>query len=347
MGDGKGKKIIIWGTGAVLAMYHRFLMERFEVCAFISEAMNPEYLPEEVQLGAPLISAEQLKDYERDAIVTALREVDREAVEKAALSIGIGREELIPIEEFLISEKLAEEYEEASFSVQSMVLKEIATASDEEISDYDWMYRRVISYGIFCFKRNWFQEDSRIRWDKNGIQQVPEEFTEFCVFLSPLRLETALELGVFRGRSSYFMCAVLMRKNPGLSYLMADIEDRLDRFDGFFSLLPALKKRIPSTSEDFSGKQFDYVFIDADHSYDASIRDYENVGQFAGSLLAFHDVYGHEYDSENGGTVRTWKEVMERTKRKAHRVFSKYPDQWMGIGCVLTGGNDENRDHVS
>jgi len=54
-------------------------------------------------------------------------------------------------------------------------------------------------------------------------------------------------------------------------------------------------------------------------------------------LAGFHDVYAHEYDDENGGTVRMWQEVMQREQGNECRVFSKYPDRWMGIGCVRKG----------
>ena len=51
-------------------------------------------------------------------------------------------------------------------------------------------------------------------------------------------------------------------------------------------------------------------------------------------LQCFHDIYAHEYDRQNGGVVRTWQEVVQSTTDKKHKVFSKYPDQWMGIGVV-------------
>ena len=88
-------------------------------------------------------------------------------------------------------------------------------------------------------------------------------------------------------------------------------------------------------SDDYKGESYDFVFIDADHSYDAAMRDYLNVGQYAGKLTVFHDIYAHEYDECNGGTVRMWKEVCELNSGKEKKIFSIYPDQWMGIGCLV------------
>lgn len=169
------------------------------------------------------------------------------------------------------------------------------------------------------------------------MQQIPHEFTKLCLSLGQFRnIKSAIEVGVFKGLSSYFMCAVLSRRNPDLVYTQVDIEDRLENFEEFKSILPALRKQIPSTSDDYIGRNYDYVFIDADHSYDGSMKDYLNVGQYANRMVVFHDIYAHEYDEENGGTVRMWKEVKELEKQKGNRVneYTEYPNQWMGIGCV-------------
>lgn len=96
-----------------------------------------------------------------------------------------------------------------------------------------------------------------------------------------------------------------------------------------------MEKKIPSTSEDYKGESYDFVFIDADHSYDGAMQDYLNIGQYAKKLTVFHDIYAHEYDEYNGGTVRLWKEVCEANSGKERKIFSIYPDKWMGIGCLV------------
>ena len=167
------------------------------------------------------------------------------------------------------------------------------------------------------------------------MQQVPEEFTKYCIFLADLKVKDALDIGVYRGRSAYFICAVLMRNNPKLQYEMVDIDDKLDHFEEYSEVLPALHRGIPKTSAEYRGKAYDYVFIDAEHTYDAAIVDYENVGKYANVLMGFHDIYAHEYDSYNGGTVRLWNEVLKRESGNEYKTFSEYPNRWMGIGCIL------------
>ncbi|WP_024866212.1 DUF4422 domain-containing protein [Butyrivibrio sp. FCS014] len=115
-----------------------------------------------------------------------------------------------------------------------------------------------------------------------------------------------------------------------------------ERVENYFDYVAKaqLEKCIPSSSADYKGESYDFVFIDADHSYDGVMADYNNVGRNARVITAFHDVYAHEYDGENGGTVRAWNEVLAGTEDCGHKFFSKYPDKWMGIGVV-----DWNRDY--
>lgn len=222
---------------------------------------------------------------------------------------------------------------------QRQVIEKIIHATDEEIHDMQFLLDRIYEFGIVPMA--WLQEtDSSPIYTENGMIQVPGEFAGFCHFLLEQDIRTAMEVGVYRGRSSYFICAVLYRKCPELVYDMVDIEDYLDEFEEFQKVLPCLHKCIPNTSADFIGKQYDFVFIDADHSYDGSMQDYLNVGQYAKKIVCFHDIYAHEYDSLKGGTVRTWNEISAMTPNRPKIVFSQFPNRWMGIGVVLNVSND-------
>lgn len=196
------------------------------------------------------------------------------------------------------------------------------------------MRKIVGEYGIYPFRPEDMDGSGNVVGVRSGMIQRPDEFARYCVYLSDWKIDTAIEVGVYKGKSSYFMCALLARKNPNLIYEMVDICDKLDNFDEFYEILPQMHKKIPSTSNDYISKKYDFVFIDADHSYDASMKDFMNLGRYAKKLTVFHDIYGHEYDHLNGGTVRMWKDVVEMTKQYKQHVFSDYPDKWMGIGVV-------------
>ena len=325
------EKIVIWGTARRAAMYSQWLLTHFDVIAYVSINAIAGMI-----YGIPVITPSEVEAAKPDAIVIC---VEIPQVENIRNEIECVSPRLLNVCKTI--DEVVDTYDGDYLSFvnkrQIAVIKELLVASNDEISDYAWMYQRIIEYGVFCFyEERWLEEE--YFWTVYGLQQIPEEFASFCNHISTLTVNTAAEVGVYRGRSAYFMCAILARKNPNFTYKMIDLYDRLDDFEMFHDILPQLEKCIPATSDDFKDEEYDYVFIDADHSYDASMKDFENMGLRAKQLVAFHDIYAHEYDCENGGTVRTWREVLERTSDKEYHVFSKYPDRWMGIGCIEMDG---------
>lgn len=220
-------------------------------------------------------------------------------------------------------------------SIQLQILSELVSASDDQISDRNWLGRRICDYGVFPFFKLAKNPKKGVTWSTLGILQVPDEFTEFCMFAAGLKCDSAIEVGVARGGSSYILAALLYRNNPDMKYHMVDINDCLVNFEQAKEIIPSLVKEIPSTSQGFARQRFDFCFIDADHSYDGMMADWKNVGQYAGKVTAFHDIYGHEYDHLAGGTVRAWREIRELQSAESIREFSIFPDKWMGIGVVI------------
>lgn len=223
------------------------------------------------------------------------------------------------------------------------VLKRILNASKEEIHSRKYILDAIKEYGVTPLA--WLKElDDTAYYTENGMIQVPGEFASLCLLLADIQVESAIEIGVYRGRSSYFMCAMLYRNNPNLRYDMVDICDSLDGYEEFRRILPCLNKCIPNTSDDFEKKSYDFVFIDADHGYDGAMKDYLNLGRYAKKMVCFHDIFAHEYDSCNGGIVKCWEEVGVLTPNRSKMVFSQFPNRWMGIGVVI---NEEASGTVS
>lgn len=216
---------------------------------------------------------------------------------------------------------------------QMTILKELVEAPPEQLRDREWLKQRIYAYGFYPFFKLVKELETGVTWSTKGVLQVPGEFLDFCLYLTGICAERAIEIGVARGGSSYIMAALLYRNNPDLVYHMVDICDDLIAFEQVQAIIPALRKDIPKTSDDFAGQAFDFCFIDADHSYDGMMRDWENVGRYAKKVVAFHDIYGHEYDALNGGTVRGWQEI-RGTADGQLREYSRFPERWMGIGVV-------------
>lgn len=324
-------KVYVWGTGNIYKQYRMFLYEmvkagEIEIIALISKDDN---------LGQKddhsVIFPSELHNAEYDYIILCASGKMEESIMEDAKHLEIGISKIKRYSECIEHSPAIKKKHAEVVDHQCKVLQEILVASDEQVRSYDWMKQKICEFGVSPIMQENDEISDKCIW---GILQVADEFTGFCNFLSTFYIEDAIEVGVYKGRSSYFMCAILMRNNPNLKYICVDIIDDMDCFEQYQAVLPALQKRIPSTSEDYLQNAYDFVFIDADHSYEGSILDYKNVGQYAKKLTAFHDVNTHFYDSLNGGTTRTWNEVKNATQGVEKKVFSKNEMQY-GIGCVV------------
>jgi len=327
----KSERLIVWGTGATYQMFKDTLFEivnvgEDEIVALVNKEGSA------FMDGYPVICAQDVTQMEYDRILICAEGKMAASIKSDMQRLGIDDACAILCPEYLTDKGAVLPTYEFIINKQCEVLKKIIMASDEQVKSYKWMYKAIAEYGVYPFRG---LKEPGITWSQWGVMQTIEEFAQYCNYIADLEVGEAVEVGVFKGRSSYIMCALLSRKNPNLHYICADIYDNLDSFERYHEILPALDKKIPSTSEDYKDKEFDFVFIDADHSYDASYRDFVNLGAKAKKVTIFHDIYGHEYDKLNGGVAKTWKEVVRITSSREHKIFSSYPDQWMGIGVVV------------
>ncbi len=217
------------------------------------------------------------------------------------------------------------------------VVDKILAASEQQIRSRAFLLECLAEYGIpfqpWDLWSPWVND--YMNTTNFGAVQIPTEFVDFLLTLGRVELNSAAEIGVLYGGSTYFQAAVLQRLNPDIEYHLIDIQDNLMAFDEFSSRLN-LKKNIPSTSYDFAGKEFDYVFIDGDHSYEGVMRDFVNLGRHSKVALACHDIHGHEYDKLGGGTVKSWARIKEHYfERRSIYEFSHSSVRWMGIGLAL------------
>ena len=329
MYGGNNVKALIWGTGNVYKVLKETikLAESYGAIEVIGLANNTGG---KVIDGYNVYSLADVNKIEFDIVLIAAEGTQAASIMNDIKDV-VSNDKIKSCSEFLFENGYLVEQHEKTVACQCKVLNDILNATDEQVESYEWMYNKIAEFGIYPFRNDY---DNNVNCSQWGLLQTIEEFTKYCNYIATIKVESAIEIGVYKGRSSYFMCAILSRNNPSLKYTCVDIYDNLDSYDEYKKILPALEKCIPSTSENYKGKAYDYVFIDADHSYDGSMGDYRNVGEYANKITVFHDIYGHEYDAQNGGVPRTWIEVVEETKDHEHLVFSKYPDKWMGIGVV-------------
>lgn len=216
------------------------------------------------------------------------------------------------------------------------VVDAILAASDAEFASRQFLLGKVLEFGVrrnpWKNMANWTRHQNASAF---GLMQIPSEFADFLFHLSRLDIRTAVEIGVMSGASSYLICAVLQRANASVDYVMVDIQDNIIGYDAFAKRLN-LRKLVPATSHKCIGQEYDFVFIDADHSYMGAKTDWLNVGRHARKAVAFHDIHAHEYDDKNGGIVRAWNEI-KGALVEDHVVleFAHSATRWMGIGLAI------------
>ena len=216
------------------------------------------------------------------------------------------------------------------------VVDRILGSTDEEFSSRSFLLDCLLEYGIPMMSADIFAPwIAAMNPSGFGALQFPTEFVDCLRVLARLNIETAAEIGSFRGGSSYFIASVLQRANPTSQLTLIDIDDRLINFDAFAEKLNIIKA-VPKSSDDLARQPFDFVFIDGDHRYIGAMRDFANLGKYARKAVAFHDIHGHEFDHEEGGTVRAWNEVKAQL-RTTHTIyeFAHSVPRSLGIGLAV------------
>lgn len=82
--------------------------------------------------------------------------------------------------------------------------------------------------------------------------------------------------------------------------------------------------------------EYDFVFVDGDHSYPAVRRDFLNYWPMvrAGGLLAFHDISCPDENPDRIEVGRFWRELVASGRYSTRGIQMAAPGTW-GIGVVF------------
>jgi hypothetical protein len=127
-----------------------------------------------------------------------------------------------------------------------------------------------------------------------GMEQNREELNSLCQFIAQKGIKTYLEIGIAKGDLLRFMWDEMGLSTMGITPDKRECHKGLNVLYGKSQELRFLNVG-----------QFDLIFIDGDHSYEAVKADYEKF-KLLGNYLAFHDMLGLR-DCE--GVAKLWNEI--------------------------------------
>jgi predicted O-methyltransferase YrrM len=169
------------------------------------------------------------------------------------------------------------------------------------------------------------------------IQQIREEW-EWLISNTVATWETKkniLEIGCYDGGSTYYL--------SNFANKMRTIDNNVPcRFDpcsipcldyeyiGGDSHDPDILKSVLSTD-------WDFAFIDGDHSYEGVKADFQNVRGFlkSGTPVAFHDIVISDYHHAHGCYVGEFWEDLKKANPTLKTLEFKTDSEWGGIGIVF------------
>jgi SAM-dependent methyltransferase len=154
------------------------------------------------------------------------------------------------------------------------------------------------------------------------LQQIPEEYSSFLLFLKKLNNNSYLELGVGQGGS--FLVNSLFQEKCKIFHAVDSLHYMGVDSSRFWDQEILIKKRVNEilqikkdssakffnmSTDDFfiqNENTYDLIFIDADHSYEGVKKDYENSLKILnpGGYLIFHDIA-----NDGVGVKKLWLEL--------------------------------------
>ena len=176
--------------------------------------------------------------------------------------------------------------------------------------------------------------------DYSLIQNM-KELMEATALVRVLQPKAVVELGVYRGGTLYFWTRAAA---PDARIVGVDTPGTPESVNSNLQswLLPTQQGKIiladtkaPETRDqalDFLQRPIDFLFIDAEHTYESAKRDWELWSPCVrpGGLVMFHDISHRDTDDPSIGVYQLWAEI--KAVKPTREIMG---DPAYGIGVVF------------
>ena len=170
--------------------------------------------------------------------------------------------------------------------------------------------------------------------------QYPNQFSKYLIYIRKLNIESYVEIGCHKGGTLIITVEFLSRFNQIKEVLCVDNWPRLN-VKKYCKQKKFIYKNCNSQDSEFKKlflkKNWDLVFIDGDHSYDAVAADYELAKKRA-KYIVFHDICNDFCP----GVKNFWKKIKTKKsvewKSQYKEIKHKYQKKIMGIGLIPVFG---------
>ena len=142
-----------------------------------------------------------------------------------------------------------------------------------------------------------------------GIEQNPHELATFVIAMQELGVQSVLEIGTgYKAGLAQFI-----HYDLGWQVVSVDIRDYGHAFEGITFIIGQYE----------ADRQFDLVFIDGEHTYEAVRHDLADYGAYATRAWAFHDIAGLR---DCGGVAQYWRDIAYTKAGKLRKGFHEVID---------------------
>lgn len=177
-----------------------------------------------------------------------------------------------------------------------------------------------------------------------GILQRKREWMKFMAYLDAHcpEFDSFLEVGTAGGGTSFYFNK-LFKRGTSIDLTTCWNTEKLQSYN------PNWQQWV-GNANDFVAEQYDFVFIDGDHSYEGVKKDYLHFRDHC-KIMAFHDIVAsHPINDLFANVKQFWDEV--KTKHKSIEIIDFTPGdcavevnepykstiknkEWGGIGCLI------------